>query len=55
MKEQQISFKEATDLIFNTIDGSPDLKKFFPEIDINNMQKKLDSQIKKPINLTSNQ
>jgi len=55
MKEQQISFKEATDLIFNTINGSPDLKKFFPEIDINNMQKKLNSQIKKPINLTSNQ
>ena len=55
MKEQQISFEEATTLIFKTISTNPELKKFFPEVDLNNMQGKLDSQIKKPINLTSNQ
>ena len=46
MKEQQISFKEATDLIFNTIDGSPDLKKFFPEIDMVPLRKKINQKFK---------
>ena len=53
MKEQQISFGEATTLIFKTITSNPELKKFFPEVELNKIQEKINSQVKPPINLTT--
>ena len=53
MKEQQISFGEATTLIFKTITSNPKLKKFFPEVELNKIQEKINSQVKPPINLTT--
>jgi len=53
MKEQQISFEEATTLIFKTISTNSELKKFFPEVELNKIQEKINSQVKPPINLTT--